>query len=271
MINGNFGDAVMNPETPEIVEYFKSHNSRLVVEISTNGSARDKEFWQRLAKSKTIISFCLDGLEDTHHLYRQNTSWKTILHNAKIFIDAGGSAIWKMIKFDHNEHQIAACEELSKELKFDKFDLFDHGRNFGPVYDKHGKLLHVMGKHQGETSFEVNFHKKRTNMVLVEDIVSTVKSNLDCFTKKNKSIYVSSTGEVYPCCWTGFSPKTYGHGEYLEAVNSQLAPMIKNNNALVYTLEECIGWFNAVEESWKKTSFKEGKLICCNDNCGING
>ena len=36
MINGNFGDAVMNPETPEIVEYFKSHNPRIIIEISTS-------------------------------------------------------------------------------------------------------------------------------------------------------------------------------------------------------------------------------------------
>lgn len=273
MINGNFGDAVMNPETPDIVEYFKSHNKRLVIEISTNGSARDKEFWQRLAKSKVIVSFCLDGLEDTHHLYRQNTSWQTILNNAKIFMDSGGSAIWKMIKFDHNEHQIAACEELSKELKFDKFEIYDHGRNFGPVYDKHGKLVHVMGNYQGEINFEINFHKRRNDpRTSLPKVFATTKNkkSITCFTKKYKSIYVSSTGEVYPCCWTGFSPSTYGHGEYLDGINQQLVPLIKNNNALVYTLDECINWFNAVEESWAKSSFEEGKLVCCNDNCGSN-
>ena len=273
MINGNFGDAVMNLETPDIVDYFKLHNPRMVIEISTNGSARGKEFWQRLAKSKVIVSFCLDGLEDTHHLYRQNTNWKTILHNAKIFMDAGGSAIWKMIKFDHNEHQIAACEELAKELKFTKFELYDHGRNFGPTYDKHGKLLHVMGKYQGETSFEINFHKRQhgPRTALPDFFANTEnKKSITCFTKKYKSIYVSSTGEVYPCCWTGFSPSTYGHGEYLDGINQQVAPLIKNNNALVYTLEECVKWFNAVEESWAKSSFEEGKLVCCSNNCGSN-
>jgi MoaA/NifB/PqqE/SkfB family radical SAM enzyme len=112
-INGNFGDAVMNPETPAIVEYFKLHNKDLIIDISTNGSARDRSFWQKLAKEKATVLFCLDGLEDTHHLYRQNTNWQTILNNAKIFIDAGGNAIWKMIKFEHNKHQINACKNLS--------------------------------------------------------------------------------------------------------------------------------------------------------------
>lgn len=34
-INGNFGDAIMNPETPDIIEYFRSHNANLTLEIST--------------------------------------------------------------------------------------------------------------------------------------------------------------------------------------------------------------------------------------------
>lgn len=271
-INGNFGDAVMNPETPDIIEYFRLHNANLTLEISTNGSARDKEFWQQLAKADVNVLFCLDGLEDIHHLYRQNTNWSTIINNAKIFMDAGGKAIWKMIKFDHNQHQIIECNELSLALGFSKFELVDQGRNSGPVFDKHGNLLHILGDYTGEKSFEILFHKKKTDMVLLEDIIDNIieHKTLTCGTKQNKSIYISSTGDVYPCCYTAFNPETYGHGEYHEAVNAQLAPLIKNNNALTYTLEECILWFNAVEESWDKSSFEDGKLVCCNDNCGSN-
>ena len=271
-INGNFGDSVMNPETPDIIEYFRLHNANLTLEISTNGSARDKEFWQQLAKADVNVLFCLDGLEDIHHLYRQNTNWSTIINNAKIFMDAGGKAIWKMIKFDHNQHQIIECNELSLALGFSKFELVDQGRNSGPVFDKHGNLLHILGDYTGEKSFEILFHKKKTDMVLLEDIIDNIieHKTLTCGTKQNKSIYISSTGDVYPCCYTAFNPETYGHGEYHEAVNAQLAPLIKNNNALTYTLEECILWFNAVEESWDKSSFEDGKLVCCNDNCGSN-
>jgi MoaA/NifB/PqqE/SkfB family radical SAM enzyme len=271
-INGNFGDAVMNPETPDIIEYFRSHNANLTLEISTNGSARDKEFWQRLATADVNVLFCLDGLEDTHHLYRQNTNWSTIINNAKIFMDAGGKAIWKMINFNHNQHQITECNKLSIALGFSKFELVDSGRNSGPVFDKHGNLLHILGDYTGEKSFEILFHKKKTDIVLLEDIIDNIieHKTLTCKTKQRKSIYISSTGDIYPCCYTAFNPTTYGHGEYHEAVNAQLAPLIKNNNALTYTLEECILWFNAVEESWSKSSFENGKLVCCNDNCGSN-
>lgn len=271
-INGNYGDAVMNPNTPDIVEYFRSHNKDLIIDISTNGSARDEIFWRRLALAGVCVSFCLDGLEDTHHLYRQNTSWSTILINANTFISAGGQAIWKMIRFEHNLHQIEACKSLAKKLNFSDFQLVDAGRNSGPVYDKHGNLLHVLGNYQGETNFEILFHKKRTDMVLLEDIIPYVnpKNNIDCYTKREKSIYISSTGDVYPCCFMGFNPKTYGKGEYHQAVNAQISPLVSKNNALEYSLDECIQWFNGVEESWTKDTFENGRLVCCNDNCGFD-
>lgn len=270
-INGNFGDVVMNPETPDIVEYFRSHNKDLILEISTNASARDKSFWQRLARANVNVSFCLDGLEDTHHLYRQNTNWKTIIKNAKIFISAGGIAIWKMIKFKHNEHQIDDCKELAERLGFANFNLVYDGRDSGPVFDKHGNLLHILGNYQGESRFEILFHKKKTDMVLLEDIVDSIikYEKINCYTKQAGSIYISSIGDVYPCCWTGFNPKTYGKGEYHEVVNAQLAPLVTNNNVLEHSLDECIQWFNAVEDSWAKDSFENGRLVCCNNNCGV--
>jgi MoaA/NifB/PqqE/SkfB family radical SAM enzyme len=271
VINGNFGDAVMNPETPDIVEYFRSQNKNLIIDISTNASARDKSFWQRLAQAKANVLFCLDGLEDTHHLYRQNTNWKTIIKNAKIFISAGGMAVWKMIRFNHNKHQIDECRQLSEKIGFTKFELVDNGRDSGPVYDKHGNLIHILGDYSGEQNFKILFQKKKTDMVLLEDIAPHLIQypKITCYTKQARSIYISSVGDIYPCCFTGFNPKTYGKGEYHEAVNAQLSPMINNNNALDYSLEECIGWFNRVEDSWAKKTFKDGRLVCCNDNCGV--
>ena len=268
-INGNFGDAVMNPETPNIVEYFKTTNPDIAVEISTNGSARDSEFWTKLARLGAKVYFCLDGLEDTHSLYRVNTNYHTILKNAQTFINAGGVAIWKMIPFDHNRHQIDECKNTSTALGFSGFWLTDHGRNTGPVFDTKGNLTHTVGNYQGEKTFEILFHKRKTDTVLVEDIASQIKDTIKCETQWLRSIYISSTGDVYPCCYTGLSPNTYGHGNYLQAVNSQLRPLVKNNNALTNSLEECINWFSQVEETWTKSNFSTGRLLCCNDNCGI--
>jgi sulfatase maturation enzyme AslB (radical SAM superfamily) len=270
-INGNFGDIVMNPEGADIVEYFKSVNNNLSIEINTNGSARDNNFWTKLGNNKVVILFAIDGLEDTHHLYRQNTVWKQIIKNAQTFIAAGGTAVWKMIRFDHNTHQIDQCRKLSQELGFDSFRLIDQGRDTAPVFDQHGTLTHVLGKYTGETNFEILFHKKKTDKILLEDIVvdRIPKTNIICQTSVRKSIYIAANGDVSPCCYTGFYPKTYGAGQYHNAANAQLVPLITKNNALEYPLDECIKWFRSVENSWKINNYKQGRLVICDDVCGI--
>jgi MoaA/NifB/PqqE/SkfB family radical SAM enzyme len=271
-INGNFGDLVMNPQGADIVDYFFSVNPNLKISISTNGGARDTKFWTQLAKTSCVIYFCLDGLEDTHHLYRQNTVWSTVIRNAKTFISAGGQAVWKMISFDHNHHQIEDCRKLSQQLGFAKFELIDDGRNTAPVFNNRGELTHVLGNYVGEKSFEVLFHKKTTDQILLEDIVidRTPAKIISCEAKKLKSIYISATGDVSPCCWTGLYPKTYGAGQYHEAANAQLIPLISKNNALEYPLEECIEWFKSVENAWKIDNYEQGRLVVCDDACGQN-
>ena len=269
-INGNYGDIVMNPEGVEIVKYFRSVNKFLDISVSTNGSARPKEFWQELAFLNVRVLFALDGLEDTHHLYRQYTRRSTIIKNAKIFIEAGGTATWKMIKFKHNEHQIDSCRRLSEKLGFANFELIHSSRNSSPVFDKKGNLVHSMGDYQGETNFSILFYKKQNDEVLLEDIIAnrTPKKNIDCETNRLKSIYIAANGDVSPCCYTGFYPKTYGKGQYHQAANNQLVPLIVKNNALEYPLHECIEWFKNVKNSWKINSYEDGRLVICDDNCG---
>jgi MoaA/NifB/PqqE/SkfB family radical SAM enzyme len=271
-INGNFGDLVMNPESPDIIEYFFTANPKLKITVSTNGGARNSEFWQRLAQTPVQILFCIDGLEDTHHLYRQNTVWTTVMQNAKTFIAAGGHAVWKMIEFDHNRHQIKQCQALSQQLGFAGFQLINDGRDTAPVFDRTGALTHVLGDYRGETDFKVLFHNKKNHEILLEDILPgrTPATSVLCEAKQLRSIYIAANGDVSPCCFTGFYPKSYGHGQYHQAANSQLVPLISKNNALEHSLEQCIDWFKSVENSWKIPTYPQGRLVICDDTCGQN-
>lgn len=267
LINGNFGDIVMNPEAAEIIRYFKDCNPDIEINISTNGGARDREFWSALARLDCQIWFCIDGLEDTNHLYRQNVSWKTVIKNAKTFIAAGGSAVWQMIDFDFNRHQQVSAQVLAKEMGFKQFRIMREGRQDSPVFDKNGNLSHIIGNPK-ETDFQKIFWGRKNDDVLLEDIEPRHPTSIDCWAKKRASIYVSSIGDVYPCCHTGFQPRTYGHGSYTQVVNSQLKKIIEKNNALENSLEDCIGWFNKIEESWKDNDFNNTRLVVCQDKCG---
>lgn len=260
----------MNPEGADIVGHFRNINPGLDINVSTNGGARDRDFWISLAKTGATVQFALDGLDDTHHLYRQNTVWKTVIKNARVFIDAGGTAVWKMIRFKHNQHQIESARTLSKELGFERFSLVESQRDTAPVFDRHGNLSHVLGDYTGETNFAVLFHKKKNDDVLLEDISPgrIPSKTVNCEAKRLQSIYVAANGDVSPCCYTGFYPGTYGKGQYHQAANAQLIPLIYKNNALKYPLEECIQWFRAIEDSWHKSAYQDGRLVMCDDNCG---
>jgi len=270
VINGNFGDMLMNPEAVNIIEYFRTNNSDLDISISTNAGARTSDFWSALANVNAFVHFCLDGFEDTHSLYRKNTVYSTVLRNAQTFIVAGGKAVWKMIKFDHNLHQIEQARELSKALGFFRFDLVDHGRDTAPVFNKEKKLIYTIGKYKGTTNFDALLTQNselKTNEISWNNFTKADK--IDCEVKHTKSIYVNSIGEAYPCCYIGFNPTTYGdNNSWFFYTNKLLRPIIKNNNVLKVGLEQAIKWFDQVEESWTAPAYGQGQLLTCNYTCG---
>jgi len=47
-----------------------------------------------------------------------------------------------------------------------------------------------------------------------------------------------------------------------------MRPLISRNNALEYTMAECIEWFDQVEQTWDKPTYAEGRLVACNNMCG---
>ena len=273
LINGNFGDMVMNPQTPDIVEYFRSVNDRAHIEISTNGGARTPEFWQRLAGLGVSVTFCIDGLEDTHSLYRRNTVWSTVLRNAEIYMAAGGSATWKFIEFDHNRHQIEAARDLSRAMGFDHFLLIDKGRNTGPVFDRQGQLVQIMGNYHGPRDLDTLLRGQSTQTESDQEswlrYAPPLADRIACQVSQDLSIYVNSLGEVYPCCYVGFNPKTYGdRHRYFYYSNQVIAGMITNNSALEVGLEQAMSWFDQVEQSWQKPDYRSGQLTQCNFQCG---
>jgi MoaA/NifB/PqqE/SkfB family radical SAM enzyme len=266
--NGNLGDCSLASDLPDILEYIYE-SSESSVNLTTNASTRTPEWWANLANPRLTIVFDLDGLEDTHSLYRLDTNWNKIVRNACAFIQNGGSAVWKMIIFDHNRHQLKECESLSKELGFKGFWPVDQGRSQGPVFDRHGKLSHWLGDNDGS---EPQPHEMLESHLTWFDskpssewgLGNKEKCSINCQHIKNKELYVAADGSVYPCCFLGFFPGKMNHPG-----NSQLVKIVKENNALEHDLEHCIQWFNQVEESWKLESVDQGKIYGCIISCGV--
>lgn len=264
-ISGDYGDFVTARDGLEVVQYFKQTNPRLYIDINTNGSARP-DIWEPLGKLGITVVFRIDGLADTHHLYRQGTDFNFILKNAQKFIAAGGKAHWSYIVFDHNKHQINEARALSVQLGFRLFSEIRHGRDTMPVFTSDRRLSHVIGDYTGPKDFDQLFNSFNTYKVDPSWALIAEKNSypVSC-PAKGGSIYVCANGEVYPCCWLGYYPL---HSNARPS-NIQLRPLIKNNNALEHGIEESIKWFNEIEKTWSIDTVQNGKIYECNRTCGV--
>jgi len=122
---GNYGDAMTNPELVNILKYIKGINPKIHVTMNTNASGRNEEFWTELGKlfqdEGCILTFSVDGLEDTNHIYRRGTHWKKIMNAMKWFVKAGGRGKWEFLVFKHNQHQIEEAKQLAVDIGLKQF------------------------------------------------------------------------------------------------------------------------------------------------------
>ena len=193
---GDFGDPILNNDLIAMCQYLKD-NSSVSVHIHTNGSARNTAWWTSLANALPadhMVVFAIDGLKDTHSLYRIGTDYDIIIRNATAFMDAGGSAHWMYIKFKHNEHQIDIARNVATTLGFKTFDI-KTSKRFGkkfPVVDTLGNVTHYIEQ-------PISSDIKPVEFVDLKDY-KTWKIGVSCFALDSKELYIDANGHLMPCC-----------------------------------------------------------------------
>jgi len=251
---GNLGDPIISKDTLEIYQYLREMNPNIRLAMHTNGSARDTEWWQKLAQLKVKVTFGIDGLADTHHLYRISTDFNKIIENAQAFITAGGVAKWHMLVFAHNEHQIEQCRTMSKDMGFVDFSIKHTSRfkqDYLQVIDDLGRPTHRIKPTQ--TSLDM--------IPLAEAAQKEIKPHIVCKAKKYKQLYVSACGNVSPCCWLDMEwipPMQESRVDYMEKISE--FPNLHRK-----TLKEIFdnGFFSKIEAQWSSAGLKE-----CTKQCG---
>lgn len=181
MFNGNFGDSIMNKQFREILAYVKSQGTK--IKIHTNGGIHGHDYWTDVGNILTkddIINFDLDGLWDTHHIYRINTEFEKVFSNAKSVIGTNRPQVhWKYIVFEHNKHQVEEARSLAETAGFTTFSTVKTSRDvFAP---KTGTFV----------------HSKKTQ------VYEKAERQIHCVWDNWGKWYISPEGLVFRCCWTG--------------------------------------------------------------------
>jgi len=245
---GNNGDPIYHSEFLELCKKFKDNNCSL--HIHTNGSAKTKAWWQKLKNILTkddCITFALDGLEDTNHLYRKNAKWDSIMTAVKTLKDKDFKMIWQFIPFKHNQHQILEAGNLSKALGFDEFKLLQSDRWLGK------KDL------MPDREYVDNYYKTQQEVLInpefsVDMQPKCLKNNLP-----SESLYVDAEGDFYPCCWIG---------TYRYRYKSVFSPKQKQFNIRDNTLNQILE-NNSIKEFFASTKQFTSAHECCKIQCGV--
>lgn len=276
---GNFGDPIINNDLSEMCGYAKNINPNLQIRIHTNGGARSKEWWETLVNNlpeNHIVVFGIDGLEDTHSLYRIGTKYEQIIENAKTFINSGGKAEWVFIKFKHNEHQVNEARKRAKQIGFNLFTVKNSTRFLQedfPVLDK-----------DGETQYRLEPPTNNEVALITPDMIKKYRSwvdesKIDCYVKKNKEIYIDAYKRVFPCCFLALTPYNYAK------LNDLTYSVRQDIKAQYYKLIESLGGIESLDavkvgvkniissNAWQSVwdyYWNEDKLIVCARTCGVN-
>lgn len=174
---GNYGDPAAGKYTKDIFAWLRSLNSSITLGMNTNGGLQDRDWWRDLAQmfrgTRDYVVFSVDGLDDTNHIYRINVQWDRVMDNAQQFIDAGGSAHWDMLIYQHNQHQIDDAVALARRMGF---------RWFRAKVSKRPLAVNLQ-------------------YPLTWQLPKSPTGPIQCHALRERSLYVNAQGQTFPCCW----------------------------------------------------------------------
>jgi hypothetical protein len=175
---GNYGDPAAGAHTSDIYKWFRQINPTITLGMNTNGAIQNTFWWNKIGRlfnqPRDYVVFSIDGLEDTNAVYRKGVTWPKLMQNAQAFIEAGGSAHWDMLIYQHNEHQVDECEQLARNMGFKWFRAKVSKR---PLTDR----LEWPRNYQAQT----------------------FDGAIQCHAQQEKSAYIDAQGNLSPCCWIG--------------------------------------------------------------------
>jgi len=285
---GNYGDPIVARDCLPVFRYLREHGPELHLDLHTNGSARRPDWWRELAEimksGPHYLRFGIDGLEDSNHLYRRGTDWKTVMRSAEAFIEAGGRAEWDFLVFRHNEHQVEAARELAAKMGFSEFFVRKTGRFLDAgeletsdrceVQDRKGNFEYYLEQPQNPEYLNPEFGKLEVVRERYGEYQSYLDAvEIDCKVAGSKSkMYLSAQGYALPCCWLGavFSEaSTPERRQFAEMLDSHggIAALDARAQGLRAVIEGPL-FQRVIPDSWDAPSIASGKLAICARTCG---
>lgn len=282
---GTHGDPMACKDLYEILEYI-CHNSKANIQINTNGGLRDHEYYSKIGKlfestlrfnklgTRREITFSIDGLEDTNHIYRRNVVWKNVWKNLLSYITTGARAQWDFLQFKHNMHQIDEARNLaeSMDIQFNLKNPFGVDNQSMPVLDKNYNLSYLV-EHASDRSFPsydpapLEWFPPRPTLTAREGIIdcNSFRSGPPPYHKiEMQELYIDVLGRVLPCCFIGNKMQGVIHAPETRELREIQGIQGVSNNLNYFSLKEIVNnnSLKIYSDSWKEKTIYQCYLQC---------
>jgi len=227
---GQVSEPTLYPEFLDYLKYLKSR--KIYIELFTNGSTRDVEFWKEVAKildDSDQVHFTICGsTQELHEKYRVGSSLQKILENAEAVRSIKPIDYCQFIRFRYNEDD---------ECNIKKFPFSNYYR----VDSEGDRFFNDM-----ERNYDEDIRPLETRDKTIKWIFDNKPSEgeIKCKSLEDKKIYISQDGKISAC---------YIHYEYEPNHTFNILKNFDYSEILDFKFESCF-------LCEKKTKFKIDKM-----------
>lgn len=208
IFNGNFGDFSMHPHFIEMMEILASVKTDVYVNLNTNGGARNTQFWHDLAVvlqrfTKHDVKWGIDGLENTHNIYRRGIDWNKRIDNLCAFTNAGGNAVWKCIVFDYNKDNLDDISAFAEQCGCIAFQT-NRNRSQPLTMKKYKDFLQQSLSSPDLQTFNEKYKRQdnfKKQVATPKTVAEIPYGTFSCPYAEEGMIQIDPWGKIWPCCY----------------------------------------------------------------------
>ena len=226
LLCGDYGDSIYYPDLLKLIQRFRNQVS---FNIITNGSRQTEKFWHNLSSMLTkddTVTFSIDGLEDTNHLYRINSDWHSIMQGIDIVAQSAAQIHWKSIVFNFNYNKLDKIKTFaeSKGATFHAEKTHRYGNDSLVPPESYIETNHLYQEEFNDQPFEIEPRCEKDAKVITAD------------------------GFLYPCDWIR-NPQTFYKSQLWKQKQRWLEKTKMKDNTYDQALLIIRDWENYVRQN----------------------
>ncbi|MEB3312092.1 MAG: radical SAM protein [Snowella sp.] len=224
----NWGEVLLNPQLPQMLEYAYQKNVLINIGNGTNLNTAKPEVLESLVKYQVrVITCAIDGAsQETYVRYRIGGNFERVIENIKIINQFKKQyktdfpiLLWQFVAFGHNEHEIQKARQLAQQLNMEFYLRLSWDEEISPLKQPENLRSEVHSQVTSQSEFLQKYQRDYMNQYFCKQMFQSPQINWD--------------GRILGCCINSW-------GDYGNAFEQPLKQSL-NNPKLRYARQMLLG------------------------------